>query len=84
MLKELPLDPFNIGLVKLTRKMGSFPKMDLPGEDFINSWYPIVIALVCGLIYGIRYGTGLILVTINPSFVWEILAKTLSILCPGR
>ena len=55
--------------------MGSFPKMDLPGEDFINSWYPIVIALVCGLIYGIRYSTGLILVTIYPSFVWKYWLK---------
>ncbi len=30
-----------------------FPK-SLPGEDFIYSWYPIVIALVVGVIFGIR------------------------------
>ena len=34
--------------------MVEFPK-NLPGEDFINSWYPILIALVCGLIYGLRW-----------------------------
>ena len=27
----------------------------MPGEDFINSWYPILIALIGGVIYGIRY-----------------------------
>lgn len=32
-----------------------FPK--LPGEDFINSWYPILIALGMGLVFGLRLVT---------------------------
>ncbi|CAD5114403.1 DgyrCDS3537 [Dimorphilus gyrociliatus] len=35
--------------------MGSmFPDGKPPGEDFINSWYPILIAVVIGVVYAIR------------------------------
>ena len=36
------------------KKINMFPGGKLPGEDFINSWYPIGIAIVLGLFFGLR------------------------------
>ena len=44
-----PLQQVRLVLLKM------FPGGKLPGEDFINSWYPIAIALALGLVVGIRF-----------------------------
>ena len=49
---DLKLIYFLSTLQKIKIKM--FPDGKFPGEDLMNSWYPILFALVIGLLFGIR------------------------------